>query len=577
MAHVTFYRKYRSRTFDEIVGQDHIIQTLKNAIRHDRLSQAYIFSGPRGTGKTSTARILAKALNCRNAEADGCCLECDLCRRIAAGNAVDIIEIDAASNTGVDNIRVLNEQVHFTPVECTYKIYIIDEAHMLSTGAFNALLKTLEEPPAFTIFILATTEPQKIPVTIHSRCQSLHFRRISSTAMLGQLRLVSDREGIEVSDQSLLLIARNSSGCLRDALSLLEQVYSFKGRQIELDDVILVLGGTNQEVLFELMEAFFAEDTVKMVKDLQKCADDGMNVSQLVVEIIGFLKDLVLVKMALTDQVEIDSAGLARYQVLANGLSLERCTDLLEIFSKLEMELKYFPDPELFVQVKFLTLSKPVSTSLSVMQPVRSAVSETVNPSSVVPNAAPSPRPSFAERTVSPPPVNRPKPVADAPVKPVSVPQTLAAVEAKIDIPASVAEVSLSEGWKKVLVEVKAQKYSLYAILNDAVPVSRTGNHIEIMLKQGFQFFKEKLQEASNQKMLGQILSSVYGGPITHAIVESATKSPQVAVSDLSSSVSGSSATIGPDSSESEVLSQPKSYSTNSINQIVEMFEGTLL
>ena len=354
MAHQTFYRKYRSQTFDEVVGQTHIIQTLRNAITYDRLSHAYIFSGPRGTGKTSTARILAKVLNCKNREDLKPCLTCEICSNIAKGVAVDIIEIDAASNTGVDHIRELNDKVRFMPVECEYKFYIIDEAHMLSTGAFNALLKTMEEPPGNTIFILATTEPHKIPVTIHSRCQHLNFRKLTTSELSSQLRMIAESEKIEIEEKSLTTIARNASGCMRDAISLLDQIYSFKGESITYDDVLTILGATNIAQLYDLVALFFENNSRETMQKVSAICEEGGNVVQLIKDLTAVFKQVLYFKMNLTDYIEADETGLAQIKTLADKVEMGRLKNYIEGFANMEMELRWFSNPELLIQSKFL-------------------------------------------------------------------------------------------------------------------------------------------------------------------------------------------------------------------------------
>ena len=253
--YVPLYRKWRSQDFDEIVGQGFIVQTLKNAIRSGRVSHAYLFSGPRGTGKTSTARIFAKALNCVKGPTDNPCGVCDQCVKIRDGHAVDTIEIDAASNRGIDEIRDLREKVRYTPVEGRYKVYIIDEVHMLTSEAFNALLKTLEEPPKHAVFMLATTEPQKVPVTIASRCQRLDFRRLSAEEVSGQIKKIAKAEKIDIADDAVAIIARNCEGAMRDAISLFDQLISFAGKTIKRDDVVALLGTAGTDLMFEFADA----------------------------------------------------------------------------------------------------------------------------------------------------------------------------------------------------------------------------------------------------------------------------------------------------------------------------------
>ena len=243
------YRKWRSQTFDEVVGQEHVMQTLRNALRENRVAHAYLFSGPRGTGKTSTARILAKALNCSAPEAERPCNQCPTCVAITEGRMLDLIEIDAASNNSVDDVRELRDKVGFRPSEGRYKIYIVDEVHMLSTSAFNALLKTLEEPPPHTRFILATTEPHKIPATVLSRCQRFDFRRIPAPEIAGHLQHIVAAEGFRAEPDALLAIARSAQGCMRDAISLLDQMLSYGSTTVTLAQVQQVLGAANAQAV----------------------------------------------------------------------------------------------------------------------------------------------------------------------------------------------------------------------------------------------------------------------------------------------------------------------------------------
>ncbi len=295
MTYVPLYRKWRSQNFDELVGQGFIVQTLKNAIKSGRISHAYLFSGVRGTGKTSTARIFAKALNCAKGPTDSPCGTCDQCIKIRDGHAVDTIEIDAASNRGIDEIRDLREKVRYTPVEGRYKVYIIDEVHMLTSEAFNALLKTLEEPPKHVVFILATTEPQKVPLTIASRCQRLDFRRLSNTEVSDHIRKIAKMEGIAIDDEAIQLIARNSEGAMRDAISLFDQLISFAGKSIKHDDVIQMLGTASADLIFEFGDALGKEDVGALMALIGKLTSEGRSIPQVTREVLTHLRNLMLV------------------------------------------------------------------------------------------------------------------------------------------------------------------------------------------------------------------------------------------------------------------------------------------
>ena len=295
MAYVALYRRWRPQNFDTLVGQQPVKQALTNALTSGRIAHAYLVAGPRGTGKTSTARILAKALNCEHGPTPNPCGECDNCRRIAEGSSMDVFEIDAASNRGIDEIKALRDQLAFTPVDCRYKVYIIDEVHMLTTEAFNALLKTLEEPPSHVIFILATTDPHKIPATIHSRCQRFDFRRVTVEEIVQHLAMVAQGSGLDVDEEALRLIAIQSEGGMRDALSLLDQC-GVMAKKITAVTVREVLGIVGREALRALVEAIGRQDVPLALSQLAALLEQGKDVRQIVTELIEYLRALLLFK-----------------------------------------------------------------------------------------------------------------------------------------------------------------------------------------------------------------------------------------------------------------------------------------
>ena len=295
MAYVALYRRWRPQNFDTLVGQQPVKQALTNALTSGRIAHAYLFAGPRGTGKTSTARILAKALNCDHGPTPNPCGECDNCRRIAEGSSMDVFEIDAASNRGIDEIKTLRDQLAFTPVDCRYKVYIIDEVHMLTTEAFNALLKTLEEPPSHVIFILATTDPHKIPATIHSRCQRFDFRRVTVDEIVQHLAMVAQGSGLDVDEEALRLIAIQSEGGMRDALSLLDQC-GVMAKKITAVTVREVLGIVGREALRALVEAIGQQNVPLALSQLAALLEQGKDVRQIVTELIEYLRALLLFK-----------------------------------------------------------------------------------------------------------------------------------------------------------------------------------------------------------------------------------------------------------------------------------------
>src|SRR5215471_3872971 len=296
-------RKFRPQVFEDVVGQKPIVQTLQNAIQMDRIGHAYLFSGPRGVGKTTIARILAKGLNCEKGPTVTPCNVCSSCEEIASGKSIDVFEIDAASNTGVDNIRELRESAKYAAARSRYKIFIIDEVHMLSTSAFNALLKIVEEPPAHVVFIMATTERHKVPPTILSRCQQFVFRTISPAEIQAHLRQIADREGVTIDDRALGYIVKAAEGSMRDAQSLLDQIISFSGQDVVDEDVRDVLGFIPSEILDQTVDALAAHDSKSLLTNIEIVVDQGLNVQQFVREFIGRVRDLLMIKLGLEDKV----------------------------------------------------------------------------------------------------------------------------------------------------------------------------------------------------------------------------------------------------------------------------------
>src|SRR2546426_3426898 len=303
MRYQVIARKFRPQVFEEVVGQKPIVQTLQNSIQMGRVGHAYLFSGPRGVGKTTTARILAKGLNCEEGPTITPCNACPSCLEIASGKSIDVFEIDAASNTGVDNIRELRESAKYAPARSRYKIFIIDEVHMLSTSAFNALLKILEEPPSHVVFIMATTERHKLPATILSRCQQFVFRTISSAEIQAHLRQIADREGVKIDDRALGYIVRASEGSMRDAQSLLDQVISFSGQEVVDEDVRDVLGFIPSEILDQTVDALAEHDSKALLNNIEILIDQGLNLQQYVREFISRVRDLLVLKLGLEEKV----------------------------------------------------------------------------------------------------------------------------------------------------------------------------------------------------------------------------------------------------------------------------------
>lgn len=362
MSYTALYRKFRPNTFDEVRGQDHIVTTLKNQIQADRVGHAYLFCGTRGTGKTSIAKIFARAVNCAHPINGSPCNECPSCKAAFSGVSMNIIEIDAASNNGVDNIREIRDEVQYSPTEGRFKVYIIDEVHMLSIGAFNALLKTLEEPPSYVIFILATTEAHKIPVTILSRCQRYDFRRISMDIIAGHLGALMKQEGVEVEEKALRYIAKAADGALRDALSLLDQCLAFYMDQtLTYDKVLEVLGVVDTEVFSKLLRRILAQDTVGVIKELDELVMSGKDLTQFTVDFTWYLRNLLLVQSA--DQADdiLDVSTESKKALLEEASMVEPSVLMryIRIFSELSGQMKFSVQKRVVAEIALVKLTKP--------------------------------------------------------------------------------------------------------------------------------------------------------------------------------------------------------------------------
>ena len=362
MSYTALYRKFRPDTFADVKGQDHIVTTLKNQLKAGRIGHAYLFTGTRGTGKTTIAKILARTVNCENPGPDGPCGECRICRAIAAGASMNVIEIDAASNNGVDNIREIVEEVSYSPAEGKYKVYIIDEVHMLSIGAFNALLKTLEEPPSYVIFILATTEVHKLPITILSRCQRYDFKRISIDTIAGRLQELVTAENVQVEEKALRYIAKTADGSMRDALSLLDQCIAFHlGKELTYEKVLDVLGAVDTEVFSRLLRHVLEQDVLGCIKLLEEIVMQGRELTQFVTDFTWYLRNLMLVQASdnLEDVIDMSADNLKRLKEEAEQVDMEANVRYIRIFSELANQIRYASQKRILVEIALIKLCKP--------------------------------------------------------------------------------------------------------------------------------------------------------------------------------------------------------------------------
>ncbi len=364
MSYQILSRKYRPQTFAEVVGQGHVTRTLSNAIAANRLAQAYLFSGPRGVGKTTTARIVAKALNCMafTAPTPTPCGACDSCRDITAGASMDVLEIDGASNTGVDNIRDLREQVKYVPLQSRYKVYIIDEVHMLSTAAFNALLKTLEEPPPHLLFVFATTEAQKILPTILSRCQHFHFKRVGRLEMIAQITQIAAREGIAIGERALSLVAKASEGSVRDALSLVDQVVAYGGAEVREEDVVAILGVVDREGFAMLTRAIRDKDGPGAIAAVRALLDHGHDVKLLCADLVEYVRHLTMLKLGSDPAAVIDlpKDEVDELAAVAASFELDELQRLFAVFTQAQEEIRFAFYPPFTLEMALVKATRVV-------------------------------------------------------------------------------------------------------------------------------------------------------------------------------------------------------------------------
>ncbi|MEY8441733.1 DNA polymerase III subunit gamma/tau [Lactobacillaceae bacterium 24-114] len=382
MSYQALYRVWRPQRFDDMVGQQVVTQTLKNAIVTHQISHAYLFAGPRGTGKTSAAKIFAKAINCHHSKDGEPCNDCEICKAITNGQLNDVIEIDAASNNGVEEIRDIRDKAKYAPTQADYKVYIIDEVHMLSTGAFNALLKTLEEPPANVIFILATTEPHKIPLTIISRVQRFDFRRISASEAFDRMKYILDQKNVKYDEKALWVIANAAEGGMRDALSILDQVLSFSDNQVSLDDALLVTGSVTKQLLKKYFLEVCQHQSANALETMKEILGQGKDGQRFIEDLISFIRDILLYKES-PDLIKVESTGLKEedFTKLSQVVSANALYEMINDLNNIQTEMRFTTHPDVYLEVLTVKLSQPYLDTES-----KEHVSQPVNNESAVIN-----------------------------------------------------------------------------------------------------------------------------------------------------------------------------------------------
>jgi DNA polymerase-3 subunit gamma/tau len=524
---VSLYRKYRPARFEDIIGQDHVARTLVNAIKNDRVSHAYLFAGPRGTGKTSTAKILAMALNCDAGQGkatvtpDGTCPHCEAIRR---GSAMDVVEMDAASNRGIDDIRDLRDKVHFSPVEGRMKVYIVDEVHMLTPEAFNALLKTLEEPPVHAVFVLATTEPHKVPATILSRCQRFDFRRPSVMEVVEVLSGIAAKEGIEAAETSLLVIARAAGGSFRDAIGILDQLATYSGGKVTVQETLDILGVVRHDLLFEIADLVRARDTQGALLFVERLSQGGTDYGQFIKDLLGHLRDVYVVKHTAETPASIAATEeqLEKLRIQAGQASTDQVVTFIDLLGEALRSIRQGSDPRL--ELELVLIKMTAADTRDDRSP--EAVTRTTTPVGVVPALvlAPTetPKPAAAKKKVPIPELaTEAPPAAAAPTEPPATPADSPAVSTvRPDIE------HLKRAWPVVLEAVKKRQAGLSAVLGEGLPESLDGDTLVIKFPAGYSFQANQVAREENPRVIAEALREVTGKDL-HIITKLASEGGQ--------------------------------------------------
>ena len=513
MAAQALYRKWRSQTFDDVVGQEHITVTLRNALREGRLSHAYLFTGPRGTGKTSTARILAKAINCLAEDpAARPCNACRICLAITEGRQLDLIEIDAASNRGIDEIRDLREKIGFRPNEARYKVYIIDEVHMLTKEAFNALLKTLEEPPPHAVFVLATTEPDRVPETVRSRCQRFDFRRIPTSEIVEHLAEILKAEGGQAETEALVAIARRSTGSMRDAVSLLDQLLSYGDDRLTLNRVESVLGLINAQTIGELTDYLAANDTAAGLALINRLVSDGVELGQLADQIVAYLRGVLFMRVTRApEQLDLPQDVVTMMARQAEKLTPAAILSALREFSEARAALRdQVPGvPQLPIEMAFLR-----GALASTSEPVPVMVTRTATPAgpaTVQPATQLSAPPAASRPTHQPEPsVTGAAPHAPVELQPTAKPPS-AAQNATATPPADVDLLNAAQGAWDRFIKLAGQRCGMkvQAALRGVKRLDATGGML--IMQFSHTFSRDLVSQSENRMLVEGVWQEVLG------------------------------------------------------------------
>ena len=495
MSYIVFARKWRPKDFDEVIGQDHIATTLKNAISNKRVAHAYIFTGPRGTGKTSVARIFAKGLNCEKGPTPSPCNKCASCNSISSSTSMDVIEIDGASNNSVDQVRELRENIKFSPSYARYKIYIIDEVHMLSIGAFNALLKTLEEPPKHAKFVFATTNPEKVPPTILSRCQRFDFRRIPIKLITSKLKKIIENESLKISDEAIFSIARASDGSMRDAESILDQLTSFCEKKINQDDVITLLGIIKEDKLADIMNRLSKKDTAGLLKSIDELIITGKDIPQFLAGLMGYVRNLMVLKTSsdLTSLIDLPDSHIDRLKEQIKNFQIEELLYIFYTLSATANAIKRSEVSRFIVEASFIKLS---------LRGEMMSLPEIMEKIAYLEASVGKYRPFSDEKRSS----------AEALTKedlPAETPPVRQEARAGSDSITGLTKESVKKAWPQILEIIKGRKISIASYLLEGGIIRVENSLITLDFARKFNLHKEVLEQAANRKFVEDIASDV--------------------------------------------------------------------
>jgi DNA polymerase-3 subunit gamma/tau len=525
-------RKYRPGTFDDVIGQPHVVQTLVNAMTTKRIAQAYLFSGTRGVGKTTVARILAKALNCEQGPTGMPCGICVNCMEIAQGHSVDVIEIDGASNTSVDDVREIRENVKFTPFKGAYRVYIIDEVHMLSNSAFNALLKTLEEPPPHVVFIFATTEIHKIPATILSRCQHYNFRRIAKTEIIARLRHVAEQDGIKLEERSLAALARASEGSMRDGLSLLDQAVAFGGKSIDHAELETLLGAVPQELLRSLIQAIISQDSAAALRTLSQLIEGGHDLRAYCADVVEYLRNLLVVSVTASQEwpalIGASADDLAQLAADKGSLTPEHIQQLFALFTQAEDALRFSAHPRFVLETAAVKATRLLrKEAVAPEQPARAASSGPTQTAAVRSETPPTSRPVGAApkpfRSTAPPaaaPALRPAP-GGAAAKTIQPPSSEPATRpAGAPTTGTRTPQAVTLDWERLQEEVGHSFPNIAPFLEMGRLVAIEGTAVTIGFGKQATVARAMLEKSDNIHALTSLCERMSGQPVRVRVVE---------------------------------------------------------